>query len=265
MKDRFRSLSAAQDASILRWVTNLNQDLSRWFDAKFVASFLRQDGGKFFDLYLREYSGYRQGITVVDVGSGKHPAIPIEIKERFGLRIVGLDISEDELCKAPEGYYDDYIVANIMDKLPAFGADLVVTRFLLEHVEDNRKAMLAIATLLKPGGELLCMVPSRNALFARINLMFPERLKRQLLFSLFPEKERTSGLKAYYNRCTPRNFKVLFKENGLVIEEEYLFYQSSYFSFFFPLYLLWRAWVVLGWLIDPQTFAETFVYRVRKP
>ncbi len=124
--------------------------------------------------------------------------------------------------------------------------------------------MMVIASFLKPGGELLCCVPSRNAIFSRINLMFPERLKRRLLFFLFPEKTKTSGYKAHYNRCTPRKFETLFKENGLEIEEEYLFYQSSYFSFFLPLYLLWRAWVVLGRLISPRTFAESFVVRVRK-
>jgi len=75
--------------------------------------------------------------------------------------------------------------------LPSFGgqgdADLIICQALLEHVKNVDQAFAAIASILKPGGLALIFVPSRNALYARLNLLLPQDLKRKSFMRFIPK------------------------------------------------------------------------------
>jgi len=113
-------------------------------------------------------------------------------------------------------------------------------------------------------GYVLIFVPSRNALYARINKILPEGLKRLILFSLFPNARKLQGFPAYYDRCTPRDIKRIVQSLGFEVVEERHYYLSSYFSFFFPLYLLWRFYLLVFYLIAKEQAAETFGLVLKK-
>jgi hypothetical protein len=42
------------------------------------------------------------------------------------------------------------------------------------------------------------------------------------------------------------------------------YYRSSYFSFFFPAYLAWRAWLLLFHTLAGEQAAETFTVVLQK-
>ena len=107
-------------------------------------------------------------------------------------------------------------------------------------------------------------VPSRNALFARLNLLLPERAKRALLFGLFPEKREAQGFPSYYDQCTPRRIQELGVAHGLELVKAEYYFKSSYFSFFLPFYVLWRGWVVASRALFGCNAAETFSYAMVK-
>jgi 2-polyprenyl-6-hydroxyphenyl methylase/3-demethylubiquinone-9 3-methyltransferase len=157
------------------------------------------------------------------------------------------------------------IVADITKYRGNGDADLVICQALLEHVVDVGEALFAIASLLKPGGIALIFVPSRNALFARLNLVLPESLKRRLLFTLFPESRLGQGFRSYYNQCTPRDFRRILEQRGLKIVEERLYYESAYFTFLVPLHILWRIWLLTFYAFARDQAAETFSMAIRKP
>ena len=48
------------------------------------------------------------------------------------------------------------------------------------------------------------------------------------------------------------------RNNGLEVERLFPYYYSSYMSFFVPLYLLWRLWVIVFDLIRGEQAAEVF-------
>ena len=75
-------------------------------------------------------------------------------------------------------------------------ADVVICQAMLEHVADTPTAFAGLASILKKGGVALLFAPSRNSLFARVNLCMPERLKSKLLGFLYPELEEKSGFRA---------------------------------------------------------------------
>jgi SAM-dependent methyltransferase len=145
-------------------------------------------------------------------------------------------------------------------------ADLVICMATLEHVPDAAGAIRAIASCLRPGGRACLFMPSRNAVFARLNLILPQRLKERLLFNLIPEKAAGhDGFPAFYNACTPRQMIDLARSAGLEPETRELYWISSYFMILTPVFVIWRVWQGLFWLIARDQAAETFALVLRKP
>ncbi len=205
------------------------------------------------------------GALVYDVGGGKQPMIPVESKVELGVRIVGLDIDEGELRSALPASYDATVCCDITKYRGNADGDVVICQALLEHVTNVANALRSIDSILKPGGVALLFVPSANAMYARLNLLMPERLKRAILFRVFPSTSKSQGFRAYYDRCTPREIKKVAGTCGLLTERLRLYYHSNYFSFVAPLYALWRVWLLLFYVIDREQAAETFSVALRKP
>ena len=103
-----------------------------------------------------------QGKKNLEVGPGNYPKIPIE----NGFFV---DISESciENLKKQKG---NAIVGDIVN-LPFEDEffDLVVAIEVLEHVEDDKKAISEIARVLKPFGFFLFSVPTRKDLYGEID------------------------------------------------------------------------------------------------
>lgn len=206
----------------------------------------------------------KPGLTVWDIGSGRTPMIPPGRKAEIGLTVVGLDIDPDELENAPAGAYDRAIVADLTRFTGDGSADLVISHCCLEHVPDNRASMRAIASMLKPGGRAVIYQPSRNAAFSRLNMILPEGVKRGLLKTL-PHHGGKGGFKAFYNRCTPAEFKQMARDNGLEIEQAQVFWNSGYFQILPPLHVAWRAGQALFRLVAGEQAAESFMLVLRRP
>jgi SAM-dependent methyltransferase len=237
--------------------------LSRAFDQLLPRSF-RIDGSKDFKQRIVP-SCLRPGLVIFDIGGGARPCVDLETKRRLGLTVAGVDIDEQEFSKAPCGLYDRTVVADITSPLDQNAADIVVCKSTLEHVHSTEAAFATMARLLKPGGALLVFVPSRNALYARLNMLLPQRFKLRLLSAFMADRADHLGFPAMYDHCTPRDFRRFSASCGLQIEELRPYYISSYFSVVFPVYVLWRAWIVGYRLILREQAAESFVLIARKP
>ena len=236
--------------------------LTRRLD-RFLPQDFQIDGNRdFIDNLVPQY--LTANAVVYDVGGGKNPIIGGESKRRLGLKVVGLDIDAGELRAAPEGLYDEVVCADVGHYRGGADADLVICQALLEHVPDTGRALCALASILKPGGRALIFVPCRNAVYARLNLALPHDLKCRLLYGIFPEMRRDHGFPAYYDRCTPARLERLARKHGLVRERRRLYFQSNYFRFCFPLYAVWRAWMLFFRSLAGAEAAETFSVVLRK-
>tara|TARA_B100000035_G_scaffold61777_1_gene49845 strand:- start:4571 stop:4864 length:294 start_codon:yes stop_codon:yes gene_type:complete len=87
----------------------------------------------------------------------------------------------------------------------------------LKHVQDTRKAIIALSSIINKKGMILIFVPSRSAIFARLNLIVSESLKKKILFSIFPQTTYDQGFKAYYDRCNPKTMTKIVKGCGLQV------------------------------------------------
>lgn len=247
---------------MLRSFIRLNKRASAALDSILPAEF-SADGNAYFHTMVPPL--VQEGLVVYDLGGGSRPLFSAEDKKRARLTVVGLDLSQDELDAAPQGSYDRAIAADLTTFRGEGDADLVICQATLEHVADTNGALAAIASCLKPGGVAAIFVPCRNAWFARLNLMLPQRIKERLLFTLIPEKaDGHEGFPAYYNRCTPKEFARMAASRGMSVETQRLFWKSSYFSIFVPLYAVWRLWTLLGRYVIGRQACETFAMILRK-
>lgn len=247
---------------LIRKLIQANIRISHAFD-RIVPERYRIDGNLFF---IKRFSPsyIKDNLIIYDIGGGKNPYISIETKKKLKLRVIGFDIDRNELNRAPVGAYDNTICADITKYRGQGDADLVICQALLEHVNNVDQAFAAIASILKPGGLALTFAPSRNALYARLNLLLPETVKRKILHTIYPKTRESQGFPSYYDQCTPRDFRRLAERHKLSVEAESFHYISSYFSFFFPLYVLWRLWIFLFHRLAGEQAAETFCMALRK-
>jgi 2-polyprenyl-6-hydroxyphenyl methylase/3-demethylubiquinone-9 3-methyltransferase len=245
-----------------RWFVASQFRLSRSFD-RLLPSHFRIDGSKSF-IEEVAWSYVRPGMSVYDIGGGKHPLVNRAKKAQLGLRVTGLDVDAGELAQAPAGCYDDVCCCDIAEYRGSGTADLVICQATLEHVRDNAKAVAAIASVLRPGGMAAIFAPSRHAAYARLNLLLPEKITRKTLDFVCPSNKGSHGFRAYYDKCSIRELSALGRQNGLEVVAIHRYYLSGYFGIFFPMYVVWRLWLLLNYAMDRERAAETFTIIFRK-
>jgi len=81
----------------------LSNKLDSLLPAQFILDGYRSFRCDFAPRFLKPH------LVVWDIGGGKRPLIDLELKRRLGLKVVGLDLSESELARAPEGSYDEVV------------------------------------------------------------------------------------------------------------------------------------------------------------
>ncbi len=205
-----------------RWLPNARGHTYRLY-AETVANALREPGVR----------------LVLDVGGGKTCAFAEGRERNDGARIVAVDISAEEL--AGNRIVDARLAADLTAGLPLRQAsvDVIASRSVLEHLDDLEAFVRDAARVLRPGGAFIHWVPGKYAPFAVINRMMPHALARRVLYYVEPEVKGICGFRAVYDQCYPSALRRLFERHGFeitVMRPSY--YQSSYYAFFLPFYLL---------------------------
>lgn len=124
-----------------------------WWSARFYARLCRR---------VLDQSGGRR---VLEVGCGQG-FIAAKLASRFD--VVGLDISPFaiELAGrlAPRArFFVADIAGNLPSEVALGGFDLILARYVLEHLTAPAEALVRLAALLAPGGHLLFAVPNMKS------------------------------------------------------------------------------------------------------
>lgn len=248
-------------ASILGRLVEINVRMSRGFDR--LLPFPPRSRGSLGDHEPRTM--FVAARNIGDVGGGKKPYALAVGLDLAGKVYVGLDLDPEELSRAPTGTYTQTAVLDICAPEGQFARsfDLIICRNTLEHVTDAEAAIRGLASLLAEGGHCFVKLPCRRAVFAQLNLLLPNEMKRKLMHAVFPKK-KGDGFPAFYHRGTPSELHAIAQVAGLEVVAEKRNYWSSYFSFLFPLYLLWRGIATVQYLMDPD-YCESFEMVLHKP
>ena len=215
--------------------------------------------------HLEELILDRGARRVLEVGGGANPTLPVEFAVRHGLEYTVLDVSIDELDKAPPGYLK--VQADITSptlKLTG-GYDLVFSRMLAEHVRDGEIFHRNVYALLARRGAAFHFFPTLYAPPFVVNRLLPERLAEIVLHTLQPGRVRQgqhAKFPAYYSWCrgpTPGQIR-RFERLGYVVHEYIGFYgHDPYYS---KVRILAKAHRALSnWLVrHPMPWLTSFAY-----
>ncbi len=249
---------------VLRSVINSQVYISNRVE-KIFPEFMRKDGnGEFIEIVISHLKKCKN-IKVGDIGGGSQPLISSHLKKERNISVTGFDIDIEEMEKAPLDAYDFTIGTDISKYVGSGDFDVLINQSVMEHVELNEGTFKAISSMLKVGGIAMCFQPSRHALFAKANILLPQGLKKSILYGLFPSKaDGHNGFQAYYNKCTPAEFRKEAKKNGLQVVSLIPFYTASYYKAFFPVYIIWRLRTVFMYALSKEKAAETFICILKK-
>jgi len=246
---------------MIRGFINLNIKLSSLLERLFA--FEKNDAVLLNDFF----DGFDKTTTVADIGGGKKPAKCLIDRKKCDVEIYdGYDIDMKELCQAKEHYDNIYKtdLTDISDELLVKKYDKIICLNTLEHVDDATKSIDILAHMLNQGGSIYLKLPCKHAVFAKLNLALPQEIKKKILHFIFPHKSG-DGFKVIYDKSSPKEYIKMLEDVGFEIEEIRLIKWSSYFSFFFPLYVVWRLiTVVQNSVIDDYCESFEIVARYRK-
>ncbi len=205
------------------------------------------------------------GGRVLELGADARPIVDATLKHRFDLHLTALDVRPEALEVAPPGLYDEVVIADITRGEIPGPYDCIVSRCVLEHVQDTRAAMRDLVAALAPGGTLAHYLPCGRAPFAYLNRLIGAGRSRALVHALDPWAGGGTGLRAYYDCCTPSAMAEVCRENGLVDVVVTPHFCSDYLAFFTPLYTLdLSRQIVLQWL-EADELAESLTVIARRP
>jgi SAM-dependent methyltransferase len=156
------------------------------------------------------------GMTVVEVGPGKGTIAPFAWDAHPGIHLVGLDPDPQAAANPFLNRFE--LLAEGMPWPVADGsADLVVARYVLEHVADPDDFMANVARVLRPGGAFVFLTPNRAHPIMVASRLIPYSLHVALL-------ARTKGTDAgdvfptHYRANSRRALTRLARAHGLEVQ-----------------------------------------------
>ncbi|MBN2465557.1 class I SAM-dependent methyltransferase [candidate division WOR-3 bacterium] len=203
------------------------------------------------------------GSIIVDAGGGR--LCPYAEYKPAGLRIIAVDSTDEDLRRNIEA--DEWRVADITSHLPFASGEvaIVTSKHVLEHLPDTGRFTAEARRVLKPDGWFINLFPGRNSAFAVLSRLLPDRLKQRLVHNLHPETAGTHRFHTWYDRCYSSAFRRLLEDHGFVVEQEVVsYYQSHYFGFFVPLYLLSVLWEFILMAFRARDSAATILIVARR-
>lgn len=221
--------------------------------------------------WLRDLIRTTSPKRVLEVGGGAKPAISLDELSKLGItEYAVLDISEEELGKAPAGY--SKIRADICAEWQEVGEgyDLVISRMLAEHVSDANRFHSNVLKLLAPGGRAFHFFPTLFCPVYIANRFIPERLGWRLLSfasSIRTRHGNNDKFPAYYKWCYgPTRWQIRrFQRMGYEVEKYLGFFGHGYYNRIPGLRQLHEG-LTAFLLTHPSPYLTTTAYLVlRKP
>ena len=141
-------------------------------------------GRKFHDALYRELIGrhLRQGARLLDAGCGRYLKFCREFAG--GAHVVGIDLDRafETTNREPP-----YAVRGDVGALPFCSGhfDLIISRSVVEHLEDPPRVFREFARVLRPGGKVIVLTPNKYDYVSVFAALTPYWLHRALVSRIF--------------------------------------------------------------------------------
>ena len=144
------------------------------------------------------------GMRILEVGCGKGSICPFPWKKYTAKYLVGVD--PDPTASA-NPYLDRFVLLKDRTDLrhwPLKGQvfDLIIARYVLEHVETSAEFLANIKRFLRPGGEFLFLTPNLLHPAVAVSRILPVSFKH-LILSATKQVDSTDVFPTHYQLNTP--------------------------------------------------------------
>lgn len=184
--------------------------------------------------FLAQLPGVR---SVCEIGGGANPALEMDFVKKHNLEYTIMDISQEELDKAPEGYHK--ICGDITDETLTFPTtfDLIFSQMVAEHIQSAPKFHANVYRMLSEQGVAFHVFPTLFTFPFVVNWLTPDWLSQLALDIIAPrDKYRKAKFRAYYDWCfgpTAGNIRRL-QSVGYHIQQYIGFFGHGYYEEYGP-------------------------------
>ena len=244
-------------AQVLSKLVSFNVKLSEIVDRK-IFNFAKKKG------YVRQLltcineviDGYEH-CSVLEVGGTDKPLL----KRSKGITYDGLDIEHKEHC---ESIYDSFFVQSIEHPIKK-KYDIIISKAVLEHVHDNDASVKQMFKALQTGGYAIHYLPSKYHPYSLALKLLGSKWQRRLIIVLRPWAANETGYPAFFDKCSPKQMRKMFKTKGFNEIKILPFYRANdYFRFFLPFYLAVTLWENICEKFKWERFCSGFIIIARK-
>jgi uncharacterized UPF0146 family protein len=194
---------------------------------------------KYFEV-LKELASLPTVKKICEIGGGANPALPLDFVEKHGLEYTILDISVEELEKAPSGYKK--LQGDIASSSFSLDGqyDLVFSMQLAEHIKSGHDFHKNVLNLLNDSGYAFHFFPTLYTLPFVMNRLLPQNLSSIILIFNDPSRKKEGNrgkFPAYYSWCKgPLESQIKSFENlGYCVEKYVGFFGHNYYVKIKPL------------------------------
>ncbi len=202
--------------------------------------------------------------VVLDVGCGRggqddspcryHRDL-IRVVDRCA-RVVGIDVDP---AAAVNPFVTEFRLIEDTARWPLDDAsvNVVISDYVLEHIEDPDAFFREVTRVLKPGGTFCARTPSKNGYVGIASRLIPDRYHARVVGRVQVTREAEDVFPTFYRANTPGALKRLFGRHNLSGVVLHVEGEPSYFRFS-P--LLYRVGAALSPLIPPPMRNSLFVF-----
>jgi len=196
-------------------------------------------------------------LTVLELGGTQRPIFnKSEVKQ-----YIGLDIDKDFNW---ENHYHSYLNQSCTESIN-IKADIIISKYLLEHVDDNKETFKNVLDSLNPGGSSIHLFPLGYHPYSLITKVIGNNFQKSLIKLLRPETQEISGYPVYYDLCNSFSLERYLKTlEGVSFEVRYYYGASEYFFSFYPAYLIIELFNRVCHLLKINIFASNAVVIITK-
>lgn len=172
--------------------------------------------------------------TVLEAGCGFSNLYREEYKR--AKKVIGVDISPEYLNA------NDTIHEKIVSDLSHFPqvqdltVDIIISSWVLEHLESPEKVFSEFSRVLKPGGKVAFITPNARSYVVIINKLIPTWFRNMVAKKLSNNTLVVDPMKTFYHSNSIRKIKKICRDNNLIAENLILNGDPTYIAinrFFF--------------------------------
>jgi hypothetical protein len=195
---------------------------------------------------------------VLEIGGAERPYINLKSVQL----LIGCDPDPTLLIT---NQYHKFYNGTIRD-VDIIGFDLIVSRYVLEHVEDCKKEYLLQIEKLSTNGKAIHIYPMGFHPFSIMSKFFEHfGLKKKIISILRPDAVMVTGYKTYYDLGLPKDLECFLKTiPGIKYNVNYEFGAIDYFGFFFPFALIIQIFNSICRFFNLTYFASNIYVEITK-